>query len=295
MSDDGSMTILLEGREIAAAIEPELRNAAATLAAGGRSPRLAIVRFGADGASRLYSRSVERIAARTGIGCDIHELAADTTPRVAHELLDTLNADTRLHGLLIQRPLPPHLDADRLVQSIDPEKDVDGATHTQIGRTATDHPRALAPCTPLAVVELLAKRAIDTRGKHVVILGRSSTVGQPLALLLARKGHGGDATVTLCHSATIDLAAHTRRADLVVCAIGRPRFLTRDHVRPDAVVVDVGINVERDEQGRERIVGDADHAALDGYCAAITPVPGGVGPVTVSMLLRNVIRAARAV
>lgn len=286
------MTRLLDGREIARAIESDLLKEVSEHHRRGNVPGLAIVQFGADEAARVYTRSIAKACARLGVNCRAEELPRDTGASEAHELLADLNADPAIHGILVKRPLSQQLDADRLVQSIATEKDVDGATHVQIGRTATGHPRALPPCTPLAVIELLLRSGITLAGSHVVIVGRSDTVGRPLALLLSQKGSRGDATITLCHSATRDLAAMTRRADIVVSAIGRARAIGREHVRADATVVDVGINVEFDANGRERIVGDADASALLGSCAAITPVPGGVGPVTVSMLLRNLISTA---
>lgn len=286
------MTRILDGREIARAIDAELAPEVAALAARGVSPGLAILQFGADDASRVYTRSIARSCARLGVACRAIDLPRSTDAAEAHARLDELNADPAIQGILVKRPLPPHLDADRFVQSIAVAKDVDGATHVQIGRTATAHPLALRPCTPLAVLEVLARSGIETSRRHVAIVGRSDTVGRPLALLLSHKGPGGDATVTLCHSATRDLAAHTRRADIVVTAIGRARSIGREHVNEHATVIDVGINVLRTDDGAESIAGDCDAAMLLGHCAALTPVPGGVGPVTVSMLLRNLLRAA---
>lgn len=288
------MTRLLDGRAIARAIEAELLPESDALARSGVRPGLAILQFGVDDASRVYTRSIEKTCARLGVTCLTIDLPRATSASDAHERLDALNADPSIHGILIKRPLPPHLDADRFVQSIAVAKDVDGATHVQIGRTATAHPLALSPCTPLAVIAVLARSGIGIAGKHVAIVGRSDTVGRPLALLLSHKGDRGDATVTLCHSATRDLAAHTRRADIVVAAIGRARAIGRDHVAEHATVIDVGINVLHGPDGSETIVGDVDAEALLGRCAALTPVPGGVGPVTVSMLLRNVLAAAKA-
>jgi methylenetetrahydrofolate dehydrogenase (NADP+)/methenyltetrahydrofolate cyclohydrolase len=223
-----------------------------------------------------------------GIESQLHRLAADTTLDDVLKLLAKLNKDDAVHGILVQLPLPAQIDAARVLSAISPAKDVDTFHPENVGRLVQGRPRFL-PCTPHGVQQLLVRSGIEIAGRHVVIVGRSDIVGKPLAIMLSQRGAGGDATVTLCHSRTSDLAAITRLADILVVAIGRPKFLTPQMVKPGAVVVDVGIN--RTDEG---LVGDVDFDAVREVAGAITPVPGGVGPLTRAMLLRNTLSAAQA-
>ncbi len=280
----------IDGKAIAAQIRAEVAERVAR--AEGRPPALALVRVGEDPASRVYVGAKARACAECGITSHTLELDASISEV---ELLDTLrrlNEDDAVDGILLQLPLPDHIDADRAIGVIAPEKDVDGFHPENLGRLAAGSPRYV-PCTPAGVRELLVRSGVDTRGAHAVVIGRSVIVGKPMALLLALKGPGGDATVTLCHSRTRDIAAIARRADILVAAIGRPRFVTADMVREGAVVIDVGINRVEDTTARRgyRLVGDVDFDGVAPRCRLITPVPGGVGPMTVAMLMANTVDA----
>jgi methylenetetrahydrofolate dehydrogenase (NADP+)/methenyltetrahydrofolate cyclohydrolase len=300
------MTELLEGRALARTIRGEVgERVERFVAGGGRPPCLAAVLVGDDPASRVYVRSKRRALARAGCTSRTHELAADAAQPEVLELLRRLNADPEVDGILVQLPLPPHLDTERILETVSPGKDVDGFHPDNVGRLWRDRP-GFVPATPSAVIELLRRRGIELTGRNAVIVGRSNVVGKPLAALLLRE----QCTVTLCHSRTADLAAACRRADLLVAAVGRPALIGPDHVRPGAVVIDVGINriadpgrleqllpgdAERRRQLESKgsvLVGDVDFARVAPHCAAITPVPGGVGPLTVAMLLVNTLAAA---
>lgn len=284
-------TRILDGRPIAAAIESELTNRVFAFPRHRPPPTLAILNFGHDEASRVYARRISKVAERVGMRCSIQSLPSDTSLEHVLATIDSLNRDPHVDGLLIERPLPPSLSAEPILQAIDPGKDVDGVTIVQAGRLVTGSHDALAPCTPLAVMRILEHCDLKPAGQHVVVLGRSVTVGRPLSILLSHKHEIGDATVTLCHSASRRVEEHTARADVVIAAYGRARGLKREHVRSDCVVIDVGINFEHTERG-ERMVGDCDFENLVGHVAAITPVPGGVGPITVTMLLENTLTSA---
>lgn len=265
-----------------------LADLARKVAGGPRPPGLAVILVGDDPASRVYVRNKEKGCAEVGFHHLTHRLPADASEATLLALLATLNADPRLDGILVQMPLPAHLDGDRILAAVDPRKDVDGFHPQNLGLLVTGRPRTVA-CTPKGILRLLAHYEIPVAGRRVAIVGRSVIVGRPLALLLNLKGTLGDATVTMCHSRTPDLAAVTREADIVIAAIGVPAAIGRAHVREGAVVVDVGINRVEDAGSRSgyRLVGDADAAALDGHAGALTPVPGGVGPMTIAMLLEN--------
>ncbi len=290
------MTILLDGKKIAAEIAAELKPRVLALCDRGVVPCLAVLHFEASpkrDASLAYARNIERVSGKVGVACRLHTLPVNASIAGTQALLKDLDADAGVHGIVVGHPLPPHLDVDAVLESVAIEKDVDGVTHEDIGRMVTGDPRAFGPCTPRAIVQILRRGGIAVRGRHVVVLGRGATVGRPLSILLTQKGESGDATVTLCHSASGDTTEYTRHADIVVTAIGRARSLRKEHVKAGAVILDAGINVEI-EAGKERIVGDADLPSLLHHASAITPVPGGVGPVTVMEILRAVVRSAES-
>ncbi|TVR00037.1 MAG: bifunctional methylenetetrahydrofolate dehydrogenase/methenyltetrahydrofolate cyclohydrolase FolD [Desulfovibrionales bacterium] len=281
--------MLLDGKRTAATIREELQREVADLAASRpKPPGLAVVLVGDDPASRIYVRNKERACAEVGIVSRSLRLSEDVTQDHLEGLIRELNADRSVHGILLQLPLPQGLKAQRCLELIDPKKDVDGFHPENMGRLTLGLP-GLRPCTPAGVLELLARYDLSVSGKKAVVVGRSNIVGKPLALLLAQPNAQGNATVTLCHSRTPDLAGEMRQADFLFLAVGRPRFATADMVAPEAVVVDVGIN--RTDQG---LVGDADFQALRDHVAAITPVPGGIGPMTIAQLLRNTVQAYAA-
>ena len=248
----------------------------------GRVPGLAVVLVGDDPASRVYVRNKQKACEAAGMVGTLIRLPGDTTEGALLATVDALNIDPDVHGILVQLPLPPQINDERVIERINPFKDVDGFHPENAGLLAIGRPR-FVPCTPLGVRELLIASAIETRGREVVILGRSQIVGKSLALLMLQKGAGGDATVTVCHAASRDVEAHTRRADILVAAVGRAEWVRGSAVKPGAVVIDVGIN--RDGQGR--LCGDVAFAEAAEVAGWITPVPGGVGPMTVALLLRN--------
>lgn len=284
----------IDGVAIAAKVMAETRARAAELAARGISPGLAVVLVGDDPASRAYVRSKDRQAAELGFHSVKKELPASTTQEELLRVVDGLNRDPAVHGILVQSPPPPHIDEAEIVRAIDPAKDVDGFHPVNVAKLAMDDPSGFVPCTPLGCLRLLAEAGVETSGCRAVVVGRSMIVGKPMALLLLRKGAGGDATVTVAHSRSRDLAAIVRGADIVIAAVGRPHFLGTDHIRDGAVVIDVGINRVEDASCPRgyRLVGDVDYDAVAERCSAITPVPGGVGPMTIAMLLSNTVTAA---
>ena len=277
------MTATLSGSELAAGIRAEATAAAADLATAGTPPRLAVVVATADESSAWYVRSIARAAQRSGIECSIVDLGETATPDGIRAELIRLSADRSVHGIILQTPLPPQAVVEDLAASIDPAKDVDGANPQSLGRLAAGLP-SFAPATAEAVVALLDHHAVPLFGAHAVVVGRSNVVGKPVAHLLLQR----DATVTICHSRTKDLAAVTRSADVLIAAVGRPELLTAEHVADDAVVIDVGTNPAPDGG----LIGDVDAASVTGHAAALTPVPGGVGPVTTALLLRHTVQAA---
>jgi methylenetetrahydrofolate dehydrogenase (NADP+)/methenyltetrahydrofolate cyclohydrolase len=278
---------LLDGKQLAQTLQTELtREVAAFQARTGIRPGLAAVLVGDNHPGALYVKNKRKACAAVGIESWLHELPSSTTQGELLALLARLNADPQVHGILVQLPLPRHLDEEKIVDFIHPLKDVDGFGPSSLGLLTAGRPRFLA-CTPYGVMQLLQRNGIATAGKHAVIVGRSNIVGKPLALLLSRKG--ADATVTVCHSRTPDIAHFTRQADLIVMAIGQPDYLKADMVKPGAVVIDVGMNRRPDNSW----TGDVDFASVREVASAITPVPGGVGPMTVTMLLFNTLQAAR--
>lgn len=283
---------LLDGKAVAADIKHELAREVAALA--GRKPALALVRVGEDPASKVYVGTKAKASDEIGIVSRGAHLSADVSEDKLLGVLRDFNRDDDVDGILLQLPLPKHLDSDRAIAAIHPEKDVDGFHPESLGRLAAGNPR-FVPCTPLGIRELLLRNGVRTAGANVVVLGRSVIVGKPMALLFAMKGEGGDATVTICHSRSRDLSDHTRRADIIVAAMGVPLFLKADMVRDGAVVVDVGINRVDDTSAPKgyRIAGDVDFERVAPKCSLITPVPGGVGPMTVAMLMSNTVAAFR--
>lgn len=286
--------VRIDGAAVAAKVLVETKQRVDALRQRGIQPGLAVVLVGDDPASRAYVRSKDRKAAELGLHSVKEELPADTTQEQLLALVEKLNADPAVHGILVQSPPPPQIDEAAIVRAIDPSKDVDGFHPVNVAKLALEDPTGFVPCTPLGCIRLLLDYGIETAGKNAVVVGRSMIVGKPMALLLMKRGPGGDATVTVAHSRTKNLAAVTRAADIVVAAIGRPHFLGADHIREGAVVIDVGINRIDDPSNPKgyRLVGDVDYDAVADRCAAITPVPGGVGPMTIAMLMSNCVTAA---
>jgi methylenetetrahydrofolate dehydrogenase (NADP+)/methenyltetrahydrofolate cyclohydrolase len=284
----------IDGAAVAAKVMEETKTRIAVLAQRGVRPGLAVVLVGDDPASRAYVRSKDRKAAELGLHSVKHELAADTSQATLLALVAELNADPAVHGILVQSPPPPQINEAEVVLAIDPRKDVDGFHPVNVAKLAMEDPTGFVPCTPLGCIRLLQEAGIETAGKSAVVVGRSMIVGKPMALLLMKRGPGGDATVTVAHSRTRNLAEVTRAADIVIAAIGRPHFLGAEHIREGAVVIDVGINRVDDPTHPKgyRLVGDVDYDAVASKCAAITPVPGGVGPMTIAMLMANCVTAA---
>jgi methylenetetrahydrofolate dehydrogenase (NADP+)/methenyltetrahydrofolate cyclohydrolase len=281
---DGHPAIHIDGKAIAARVRAEVAGAAAGLRARGIAPTLAVVLVGDDPASAVYVRNKTRAAREAGVDVRDHKLPATTTQAELEVLIAGLNADPIVDGILVQLPLPAPLDADAVICALDPDKDVDGLHPMSLGLLAQGKP-GFVPCTPSGCMRLLAEVGAELSGARAVVVGRSLLVGKPIALLLA----SASATVTLCHSRTRDLADEVRRADVVVAAVGRPELVRGDWIRPGAVVLDVGINRTADG----KLVGDVEFAAAAARARAITPVPGGVGPMTIACLLENTVRAAR--
>src|SRR2546423_3657890 len=289
------MSKLIEGRVIAEKVYGELRGEIAALKKSGRTPGLAVVLVGDNPASRAYVRSKDKMCRDLGLHSVKLELPADTTQDALLARVEELNRDSEIHGILVQSPPPKHIDETAIVRAIDPTKDVDGFHPMNVAKLALGDESGFVPCTPLGCQRLLIDSGIEIAGAHIVVLGRSMIVGKPLALLLMRKGNGGDATVTVVHSRSRGLEEITRSADILIAAIGRPEFVRAEHVRDGAVVIDVGINRVDDptmERGY-RLVGDVTFAEVSEKASAITPVPGGVGPMTIAMLMANTVRACR--
>ena len=279
---------ILDGKALAHQIQAELTEVVADfIENNGVVPCLAAVLVGEDPASEVYVRNKRRACERLGIESQLHRLPATTTQDELLALVKRLNKSNEVHGILVQLPLPEGLDAARVQSAVLPLKDVDCLNPENVGLLVQGRPRFL-PCTPHGVVQILQRSGVQIAGQHVVIIGRSDIVGKPLANMLVQKGAGGDATVTICHSRSRDLPAIARTADILVAAVGRPKLVTADMVKPGAVVIDVGIN-----RTAEGLVGDVDFAAVREVASMITPVPGGVGPLTITMLLHNTLSAAR--
>jgi methylenetetrahydrofolate dehydrogenase (NADP+)/methenyltetrahydrofolate cyclohydrolase len=287
------MTQILDGKATSLAIEAELTEAVnARLERGLKRPHLAAVLVGDNPASRAYVGHKVKACARVGFESTLVERPENISQEELLQVVHDLNANADIDGFIVQLPLPDHIDDQVVLEAVDPAKDVDGFHPVNAGKMALDLPCFL-PATPMGIMSLLDRAGIDTQGKHAVILGRSSIVGTPMALLLRRNGAPGNCTVTVCHSRTKDLAEHTRRADILVAAIGRAHFVTADMVKDGAVVIDVGINRIPDPSRKSgaRLTGDVDFEAVAPKCSWITPVPGGVGPMTIASLMQNTLQA----
>ena len=286
---------LIDGAAIARGVRADVAREVAALQARGIRPGLAVVLVGDDPASAVYVRSKGRATEEAGMHSVSVRLPAATTEADLLAQVDRLNADPAIDGILVQMPLPRHIRPDAVIRRLDPRKDVDGLHPVNVGKLLLGEDDGFAPCTPAGVRELLVRSGVETRGADCVIVGRSMLVGKPMAALLMQDALGANATVTVCHSRTADLAAHTRRADILIVAAGRPRFVTGAMIKPGAVVIDVGISRVEEPRARQGhiIVGDVDLASAREVARLITPVPGGVGPMTIAMLLVNTVRAAR--
>ena len=283
---DGTAIGRLVRRDVAAEVE--------RLKALGITPGLSVVLVGDDPASAVYVRSKGKACEEAGMRGETIRLPAETAEDALLAQVDRLNADPNVHGILVQMPLPRHIAADKVIRRIRPEKDVDGFHPVNVGKLSIGERDGFVPCTPAGAIELLVRSGVETRGKDAVIVGRSNIVGKPMAALLMQDAPGGNATVTVCHSRTSNLAGHIRRADIVIAAIGKPEMITGDMIKPGAVVIDVGINRVNDAAAPKgyRIVGDVHFASARDVASLITPVPGGVGPMTIAMLMKNTVRAA---
>jgi methylenetetrahydrofolate dehydrogenase (NADP+)/methenyltetrahydrofolate cyclohydrolase len=289
------MAKLIDGRAIAEKVYVDLRREIAELKAKGVKPGLAVILVGDNPASRAYVRSKDKMCRELGLHSVKLELPASITQTALLRRVEELNRDSSVHGILVQSPPPEHIDETAIVCALDPRKDVDGFHPQNVAKLVLDDPSGFVPCTPLGVQRLLIETRVEINGAHVVVLGRSMIVGKPLALLLMQKNENGNATVTVVHSRSRDLEEIMRSADILVAAIGRAEFVKADHVREGAVVIDVGINRVKDAASERgyRLVGDVAFDEVSKKASAITPVPGGVGPMTIAMLMANTVKAAR--
>lgn len=285
---------MIDGRAVAAQIQRELAGRIAVLKARGVSPGLAFVRVGEDPASKVYVGRKEKACAELGIFSETHILPERASENELLALLAKLNADPRLHGILVQAPLPKPIRESVIYSTVSPQKDVDGFHPVNVGKLMLGDPTGFQPCTPAGIRELLIRAEVRTSGAEVVILGRGNIVGKPMAAMLCQKDKNANATVTICHSATRDIAAHCRRADILIAAMGVAEFVKADMIKPGATVIDVGVNRVSDLSAKNgsRLVGDVDFAAVRKVAGRITPNPGGVGPMTIAMLMSNTVRAA---
>ncbi len=286
---------ILDGKQLAADMRADIARQVAKLTLDtGVIPGLGVILIGADPASTSYVTAKEKACVEAGMYSQDVRVPAETTQKEALSLVCRMNADSRIHGILVQLPLPKHIDETAVINAIVPEKDVDGFTPVNIGRMIVGE-TCFLPCTPHGIIQMLLKAGVQTSGKHAVVVGRSNIVGKPVANLLMRKAEGGNATVTVCHTGTRDLAAFTRQADILVVAAGRPNTITGDMIKPGAVIIDVGVNRIPDATKKNgfRLSGDVDFDSAKEVAALITPVPGGVGPMTITMLLYNTLESAR--
>lgn len=285
---------IIDGNKIAAELRAELAEEIKALAERSVVPGLAVVLVGDNPASQVYVRMKEKACEEMGIASFEHRLPKETTEEQLLALVTQLNTDARVHGILVQLPLPDHISEKKVLNAIDPTKDVDGFHPVNVGKMLVGEPGFL-PCTPWGCQQMLVRSGYDPKGKHVVIVGRSNIVGKPLAAILMQKAPGADATVTVCHSRTKNIGAITGQADILIAAMGVPEFVKADMVKPGAVVIDVGVNRIEDKTKKSgyRLVGDVDFAAVSEKAEAISPVPGGVGPMTITMLLKNTVEAAK--
>jgi methylenetetrahydrofolate dehydrogenase (NADP+)/methenyltetrahydrofolate cyclohydrolase len=286
---------LIDGAQLAKKIRAGVAADVAALRDKGVVPGLTVVLVGEDPASAVYVGAKEKASREAGMAGETIRLAASTSQAQLLALVEQLNQDERVHGILVQMPLPKQIDPDTVIRHIRPDKDVDGFHPVNVGKLLIGHTDGFAPCTPAGVQRMLTEYGVETKGAEVVVIGRSTIVGKPMAALLMQSGTGADATVTVCHSRTRDLASHTRRADILIVAAGRARMVTADMVKPGAVVIDVGMNRIADPTTKSgtRLVGDVDFDSVREVASLLTPVPGGVGPMTIAMLLRNTVRAAQ--
>jgi methylenetetrahydrofolate dehydrogenase (NADP+)/methenyltetrahydrofolate cyclohydrolase len=286
---------IISGTEIAEAMRAELATQVEELKGKGVTPGLTVVLVGEDPASQVYVRMKGKACEKLGMKSETIRLSAETTEDELLTIVENLNTDEMVHGILVQLPLPDQINERRILLAIRPDKDVDGFHPVNVGKVSIGDPTGFPPCTPYGVQQMLVRSGVQISGAHAVIVGRSNIVGRPMASLLLHKGPGGNATVTVCHSRTKNLPEVTRQADILIAAIGSPEFVKGDWIKPGAVVIDVGVNRVDDasvEKGY-RLVGDVDFAAAKEVASAITPVPGGVGPMTITMLLYNTVQAAR--
>ncbi|MGH7471593.1 MAG: bifunctional methylenetetrahydrofolate dehydrogenase/methenyltetrahydrofolate cyclohydrolase FolD [Longimicrobiales bacterium] len=292
------MAKIINGHQLSQVMRAEIaQEAAAFRQETGVNPGLAVVLVGTDPASEVYVRMKGRAADAAGFYSRQIVLPGTTSEVELLGAVAGLNADPRVHGILVQLPVPKHIDTHKVLNAIDPAKDVDGFHPINAGRLASGDPKVLAPCTPAGIIEMLLRSGYDPAGKHVVVVGRSTIVGRPVALLLLRNGRGGNATVTVAHSRSKHLAETTRLADILIAAVGRPGMIRQDMVKPGVVVIDVGVNRVDDRAAPKgyRLVGDVAFDEVAEVAEAISPVPGGVGPMTITMLLRNTLEAARQI
>ena len=285
---------IINGTDISKQIKEELKQEIAQLKEKhGVAPGLATVLVGEDPASKVYVGQKEKVCSALGMYSERHDLPEDTAEEDVLALVDKLNKDPKIHGILVQLPLPKHINATKVLYAINAVKDVDGFHPTNVGKLVIGEP-TFVPCTPNGIHELLKRSGVDVEGKEVVVVGRSNIVGKPIANILLQKAKGANATVTICHTGTKDLASHTKRADILIAAIGRPKAITADMVKEGVVVIDVGVNpIGTTPEGKRILVGDVDFEAIKEKAGAITPVPGGVGPMTITMLMKNTVEAAK--
>ena len=285
---------LIKGAEVAAQIREELKKEIADLKAKhGVVPGLVTILVGADPASQVYVGAKEKTSKELGIYSERYDLPVETTQAELMKLIDKLNKDPKIHGILVQLPLPKHLNEEEVLYAINPKKDVDGFHPVNLGRLMIGKPDYL-PCTPAGIQQLLIRSGTKIEGAEVVVVGRSNIVGKPIANILLQKQEGANATVTVCHTRTQNISLHTKRADIIIVAAGKPKAVTADMVREGVVVIDVGVNeVGRTAEGKRILVGDVDFDTVKEKARAITPVPGGVGPMTITMLMLNTLKAAK--
>ena len=284
--------LILSGKDVSSSVYKSLSERIHALREKGITPGLAVVLVGEDPASQVYVRSKTRTFKKLDLFTQTYRLPKDTSQDELLGLIKELNNDNSYHGILVQLPLPKHIESDKVINAIDPKKDVDGFHPENAGLLAIGRPRFI-PCTPKGIMRILEKYKIDLNGKHVVVVGRSNIVGRPISILTSMKMDGANATTTICHSGTPNIQYHTKTADVIIVALGVPSFLDQEMIKKDAVVIDVGINrIDADNQKGYKLVGDADWQSLEKKASAATPVPGGVGPMTIAMLVENTVEAA---
>jgi len=286
---------IIDGNAIGKAVREELRAEVADMRSRGIVPGLTVVLVGEDAASEVYVRMKGKAADELGMKSDTIRLPADTSERDLLALIDRLNADRAVHGILVQLPLPKHMDSQKVLLRMSPDKDVDGFHPVSVGRLVIGDRTGFRPCTPAGVQELIVRSGVDPRGQHLVVVGRSLIVGRPVANIFLQDAPGANATVTVCHTKTKDLTSITRQGDILVVAAGRPEVVTGEQIKPGAVVIDVGVNRVDDATAKKgyRLVGDVKFSEAVEVASLITPVPGGVGPMTIALLMKNTVQAAR--